>query len=567
MPARWPSPAVLAIAAALLAAAGAPAGEAARVVRGPWLWHEANGAPCVGIAVAGAPAAPATAELDGAEVPVAGELRDLAERGDGADHILVLRLAPGSAGRLRVQVAGQPIGARLVRPPSGDGPARIALASARAWPDRAGIATLEKALGGPPQLVLALGGGVPTRLGTGGWESEIPLAIVAPADPDLAACTAGLDERWRHGLRVGVLGMPASPERGRADLALARDLSPWLVYLDVPAGWDPSLGPRQAGDPRDLGVLLAACQRLSVPLAIGAGAAGLVSEPLRLETGGAVSIAADGVRYVLPVPAADDGLARIGAETALALEQPLLAGLAADLDHLRLVLPRPGDADALQLAWTRGDERQDDAAALAKTVTGAETLDTPAARAALLAWSWLPRRALAAALPDAATIARLRDEGGAQGRALARRLILIAAEDPSAAVPPGDPDPLTLRDQLLWRIGTVRGPDAASWRPQAAATSDPLVLRALLVDVSRDGTRLLLPALVERVRLQAAGELPLDPDPLDQHRLFATVFDDVRLSPTPLRAYAVALREKADPLARGPIERFIARHKAERPVE
>lgn len=544
------------------------AADSARIVRGPWMWFGADGAPHVGVALAGAPAPPTSGQLDGIEVAVNGELHDLANHTDGADHVLVLHLATGQTGRLRVEIAGQPVSARLSRPPTSDSPARIALASGRAWPDRAGLATLARAMDGEAQLVLALGDGVPLRLGTGGWESEIPLAVVAPPGPDLAACTNGLDERWRHGLRIGVLGLPASPDRGRADLALARDLSPWLVYLDIPAGWDPAIGQHRPSDPRDLGVLLAACQRLSVPLAIGAGAAGLVSEPLRLQTGGVVDIVRDGVRYALPVPATDDGLARISPAAALALEQPLLSGLTADLARLRLVMIRPGENDAVQLVWKRGDDGRDDTAAdLAKTVTTAEALDTPAVREAMRRWSWLPRSELASAMPTAETIIRLRDEGGAQGRALARRLTLIAADDPAIGLLPGDPDPMALRDQLLWKIGTVRGADSASWRLQAATSIDPLVLRALLVDVTRDPERQLLPTLLERVRLQAAGELPLDPDPLDQHRLFAIVFDDMRLSPTPLRTYAVALREKADPLARGPIERFIARHGVERPIK
>lgn len=556
-----------AVAALIVVAAGASAGEAARVVRGPWWWHAADGAPRVAVATAGAPAVPATAQLDGAEVALAGEVLPLADRSDDADHVLVLRLAAGASGGLRALVDGQPVAARLRPPPAPDAPARIALAGGRAWPDRAGLATLGGALGGPPDLVLALGDGAPMRLGTGGWEAEIPVAVVAPAAPALAACTGGQDERWRHGLRVGVLGLPASPDRGRADLALARDLSPWLVYLDVPAGWDPAIGHQRAGDPRDLGVLLAACQRLSVPLALGAGSAGLVSEPLRMQDGGAVGTGPRGVRYVLPVPATDDGLARIGAATALPLEQPLVCGLAAELGTLRLAMARPGEAGAVVLEWRRGEADADGAAALARAAAAAEALDAPAARDAIRRWSWLPRQDLAAAMPDPALIARLREEGGAQGRMLARRLALIAAEDPSAAAAAGgEPDPLLARDLLLWRIGTVRGADAAGWRLQAAATADPLALRALLADVARDPERQLLPVLVERVRLQAGGELPLDPDPLDQHRLFAAVFDDLRLSPTPLRPWAVALRERADPLARGPIARFLARHGAERPV-
>jgi hypothetical protein len=549
-----------------LLAAGCDAAESARVVRGPWWWHGTDGSPHVAVAVAGVPAVPASGNLDGRDCPLTSSIVPFASAGDGANQVVVLHLAAGSHGALRFDLAGQQITARLRLPPAADAPARIALASGRAWPDRAALATLGKALGGEPQLVLALGPDVPVRLGSGGWEAEVPIVVVAPPDPALESCTDSAATAWRHGLRVGLLGLPASPDRGRADLALARDLSPWLAYLDAPAGWDPAIGQSHASDSRDLGVLLAACQRLKVPLVLGAGRAGLVSEPLTMQEGGSVVVATGGVRYVLPVPADDDGLGRLPAAAALALEQPLLAGLSATLAELRLVLLRPGDADAVQLVWRRTEEPPEPVATLVRSVVNAESLETPAVRQAILAWTWLTRRELSANMPSAEQIARLRDEGGAQGRALARRLALIAAEDPSIAAIPGDADPLAARDLLLWRLATVRGAEAASWRSQAAAATDPLLLRALLADLARDPAHTVLPVLVERLTLQAAGTLPLDPDPIDQHRLCAAVFDDVRLSPTPLRPLAVKLRDLVTPLARGPIDRFIARHGEMRPV-
>ncbi len=549
-----------------LLAAGGWSAESARVVRGPWWWHGADGSPHVAVAVAGVPAVPATGTLDGSACPLTSSIVPFAGSGDGANQVVVLHLAAGSHGELRLTLAGQQIAARLRPPPAADAPARIALAGGHAWPDRAAIATIGKAMGGEPQIVLALGADVPARLGSGGWEAELPIAVVAPPDPALEACSDGAASAWRHGLRVGLLGLPASPDRSRADLALARDLSPWLVYLDAPAGWDPAIGNSQPSDASGLAVLLAACQRLKVPLALGAGRAGVISEPLTMQEGGSVAITPGGVRYVLPVPADDDGLARLPTESALALEQPLLTGLTATLAELRLVLVRPGEADAVQLVWRRNEEPPEPVAALVRTVTSAESLATPAVRQAILAWSWLTRRELVGHMPPAEQIARLRDEGGAQGRALARRLALITGEDPSLAAIPGEADPLAARDLLLWRLATVRGQEAASWRSQAAATTDPLLLRALLADFGRDPARTVLPALVERLTLQAAGTLPLDPDALDQHRLCAAVFDDVRLSPTPLRPLALALRERVDPLARGPIERFLKRHGEMRPV-
>jgi hypothetical protein len=185
-------------------------------------------------------------------------------------------------------------------------------------------------------------------------------------------------------------------------------------------------------------------------------------------------------------------------------------------------------------------------------------------RGALERLAGLPRAALADATFTSALLIRLRDEGGAAGHALVRRLAPILSDIPGAPKLDGDPDPAAQRDILLWRIARVRGREAIGWREQAAASPDPLVLRAVLADVARDPARELLPVLARRVALQAEGTLPLDGDPIDQHRLFSTVFDDVRSSPTPLRPLAVKLRDKAAALARGPIDRFIARHGAVR---
>ncbi len=553
----------------LLALSALAAADQARVVRGPWWWHSASGEPQIAVAVAG-PAGKTTAStLDGVAVTATDRQLPLTGDADGATAVLILGLPNGSAGELRVTYGVSVFSARVRAPPAGDAAVRLALAGGHSWPDRAGLERLSPALGGPAQLVLALGSGVPARLGTGGWEADIPLAVVAAEEPGLAACSGGEDARWRHGLRFGVLGLPASPDRGRADLALARDLSPWLVYLDVPAGWDPAIGQSRQGDTRDLGVLLAACQRLQVPLALGAGTAGLVSEPLSMEAGGAVRITPGGVRYVLPIPAADDGLTGIRPSMAVPLEGPSVGGLHADLASLSLVFAQGGEA--VRLTWTRGDDAapalgNGEAGPLLKQLLAAESLNTLVMRNLIARLSWMPRSALAAELPGSELLNRLREEGGAQGRMLVRRLALIASDRPDVApIEPGT-IPLAERDRLLWRIATIRDGDAAGWRGEAAATTDPIVLRALFADVTRDPGRSLLPVLVDRVGLQAAGTLPLDADPFDQHRLFAMVFDDIRLSPTPLRPWAIALREKADPLARGPIDRFLARHGELRPV-
>jgi hypothetical protein len=554
----------------LCACAGlAAAGEAARVLRGPWWWRAPDGAPEIGLAVAGNPALPRSARVGGAEVALAGELLPLPGDPDGAEAVAVLRLPATAAGRIEFALAGRALAIDAARPPATDAAVAVVVAGAAAWPDRAALAAAASAAGREPDTVLILGPGAAARLGSGGWEERLPVAVVAPADPALDAVSGGRAAGWRHGLRVGPLGLPASPDRGRADLALARDLSPWLAYLDAPAGWDPAISRIDPGDVRAVGVLLAACQRLQVPLVLGAGRAGFISEPLALAGVGAVRVQAGGVRYALVAPAPDDGLRAIEAEVALPLEAPQVAVLSADLERLELAIARPGQAGAVRLAWSRGDDPgsghgDGEAAPFAAELAAAESLATPAAALAIARWTWLTRAALQGSPLPPELAARLRDEAGPAGRALLRRLALAAVEDPRPVLP-GDADPQHARDAVLWRMANLRGADAAGWRLQAAASPDPVVLRAILADAARDPARELAPVLVERVRMQADGA-PLDADPVDQHRLFAAVFDDVRLSPTLARPWAVALRERVAPLARGPIDRFLARHGAVRPA-
>lgn len=559
---------LIAASLSILATAGEAGSDAVRLIRGPWWWHGPDGAIQLAVAVAGHPALPASLEVDGRAVAVTASATDLADDRDGAGQVVVVRLPPETRGAVRWRLGAALARATVAPPPPRDATARIVLAGGGCWPDRAVLATMARHLGGPPGLVLALGEDCARRLGSGGWEGDVPVAVIAPADPLLDTCTGGMAARWRHGVGHGVLGLPASPDRNRADLALARDLSPWLVYCDVPAAWDPAIS-RPSGDPGAAGVLIADCQRLSVPLILAAARSGLVSEPLRLAPGGAMVHSAGGVRVALAVPIAEDGLSGLPAEVALPLEQPLAAGLVADAGHLAMVFARPGAADAIRLAWTRGDDASPalgngDQAALMKRLEASE--DLVAAAPLIEALLWLPRPALAQAVFKPELLQRLRDEGGAAGRALVRRMAVVYADAPDAPAIPGDPDPLAIRDVLLWRIARIHGREALGWRDAAAASADPVVLRALLAELARDSERDAMPALVRRLELQAAGEMPLDPDPIDQHRLFAAVFDSVDQSPTGLRPLAVALRDKASALARGPIDRFIARHGAERPV-
>lgn len=550
---------------AVLALAAALAGGEARLIRGPWWWHDAAGAPRVAVAVRGAPAVPGEVSIDGQPVAVDAVRHPCPDPGDGTDGIVVLRLPPGTRGELQLTLAGRTLSATLAPPPARDAaPVRMAVLAPHAWPDAEAWQRLTEALGGPPQLALVLGRGAPARLGSGGWEGAVPLAIVAEDEPALAAVSDGEHQRWRRGLGLGILGLPAAEERTQAHLALARDLSPWLVYLDVPAAWDPALSRPRPGRAADLAPLIAACQQLRAPLILAAGGVGLVSEPLSAKPGEGLKVQADGVRYVLPCPAEHEGLAALPPEIAVVLPAPLLAGLEATLGRLRLVFSA---ADGpLELVWEREPGPRPPPAALAQQLAAAGELLEPEAQAQIADWLWRAPSELLAELPDPALVARLRDAGGWTGRLLARRLLRLAAEQPTYPAPPGEPDPLLRREVLLARLVSHRGKDAKGWQHEAATSPDPWVLRALLHDLARDPERTALPALRERVALQAAGALPLDPDPLDQHRLMHAVFDDLTASPTELRPWALALRGRVDPLARGPLERFLQRHGEQRPV-
>jgi hypothetical protein len=95
---------------------------------------------------------------------------------------------------------------------------------------------------------------------------------------------------------------------------------------------------------------------------------------------------------------------------------------------------------------------------------------------------------------------------------------------------------------------------------------DPDLLRAVITACERNTDHLLAHLLLERLRNQAAGSVPLEHDPLLQHRLLCVVFESPHLSPTPLRQIALTLRDKVDALSRGPIERFLARVGEKRPT-
>ena len=82
----------------------------------------------------------------------------------------------------------------------------------------------------------------------------------------------------------------------------------------------------------------------------------------------------------------------------------------------------------------------------------------------------------------------------------------------------------------------------------------------LLSQVERTPDSPLMALLVQRLTAQAAKEMALDEDPLIQARITAAVFGSAVLSPTPLRTIGRDLLPRIAPLAKPPIERFLAAH-------
>jgi hypothetical protein len=116
----------------------------------------------------------------------------------------------------------------------------------------------------------------------------------------------------------------------------------------------------------------------------------------------------------------------------------------------------------------------------------------------------------------------------------------------------------TLADQRRWADTDLRRLVRRCADSRVAVAVATIAQRARSVDLLRH--------LLSRFRAQDKGELPLDEDPIHQHELSAAVFGSPYLSPTWLRPLALGLRERLHPLARKPLERFLAAYGEERPV-
>ena len=449
-------------------------------------------------------------------------------------------------------------------------------------------------------MALLLGSAPLARIGTAGWESKIPLVSrLAPplpgeqSDP-LQVAILGPSEVAGTDFTFGCLGLPTLLHGPEVAVDIASRTRAWNVLLDSVATWDLSLSaPLGRRDVSNLRIAVGMAQRLDVPCIISGGSpAGFISEPMITAQIGGLQVASGGVRYLSATPAGD-GVRRLDHFTARTFDESGITFIDADADSLMIrfagastlgiplellrwrhdptaVDTGPGRANVVTLAeaWrTAHPPAQPENKDPTKSPPVSPTKEAPAGKESgadsLLMWT--PRRDLAAgewSLLELYTLAASASEADHQ---LARRLVA----DPWFV---GDEDALLRRlpdwlqrDALLRWMAEPDAP-AHAWIRVAGSTADTHIVRALLAHVEQGGSHVILDVLVERLTAQAAGQIPVDEDPMLQSRLATAVFDADTLSPTSLRPIARELEKKFSPLAQKPVTRFLERVGRFRPV-
>ncbi len=500
-------------------------------------------------------------------------------------------LPPLTSGTLRLSSkAPSPDEPTLVQvevpiPPEPTDAVAVAVTGSAAWPDASSVIAAGTHSGATISAMLVVGTVSPERVGTGGWEDKIPLFIrLDPAALDrnpllaviLEPAPPAADVTW------GCLGLPSLLRGAEVAVDIASRTRPWNVLLDPLARWDPALRALPGrGDPNTLRTPVGIAKMLAVPCILAGGSpAGFISEPLGTIAGGGLQVEAGGVRY-LAATSAGDGLRQLDRFIAMGLAGSGLTVIRASPSALVMAVDGdvslewrhadagtsgpgagsetgPGEADVLALAtaWRQ-----------ALAATPADAGEPPAIKPdqRLL---WTPRKKLATGEWNLLELFRLADSTQAEDRLLARRLVA----DPTFVG-----DEVTLLQRMpawLQRDSVLRwlaepGSSAQGWVQVAGATTDPMVLRALLAVVEGAGAeangarperaQAILESLVDRLAAQAAGRLAMDEDPLLQSRVTAAVFDAATLSPTPLRVIARELQPRLSPLGAQPVIRFLAR--------
>jgi hypothetical protein len=563
---------------------------------GPWLLRQADGSLTVGVDVVG-----------GDQEAVAEAVRLVVDgRARAPERVEVLlrpHALPGWSARFRLDAAQQLAGAvalrfrgrslplTRLRPPVEGAQLRLAIIHAGAWPTPAGLAAAAAALGGPLDGAVAVGDGLPRVLGTGGWEQELPLWLAAAPDEAPLRALAGVAPV--AGVSFPLLALPGIDDPVQGGRIIAAELAPWVLPLLRGPTWDLDRGARERG--AELGSLAPLVQAASwrgVPAILQVGPrAGLISDPLIANGPAALRTAPAGVRLVGATASGEQPLG-LPAVAAAFVEKPALWAISAERSQLRLValaadgsatlaelhydrlraadplapFPRPGaPASAYARAaagWGLGNGRDLLATGLGVASEGSATIAGLNPVAAMAHLSWLTNDDLVRMTPGSdelrALLPRLAAEPAARG--LLRRYIGLEAvlANEWAVVEGVRSDPLlptllVLRD--LERPTSRLGP----WRQRIiAGSSDSELLASILARALRDERRDLLEELAARAAAQAAGTLPMDSDHALQLRLYGAIFGRGWLSPTRLRPIATGLLPRVHPLAKPPIQRFLA---------
>lgn len=455
---------------------------------------------------------------------------------------------------------------------------RVAIAGARNWPSSADIQRLATTLGGTISVVVAVGDGVADALGHGGWEASIPvLPLINSSSPSAQnsinraleeAVFARVASWWPMGATWGALGLPAGTNEVQARSAMAQDLSPWLVYLADESPWNLDLSaPASFSSAHNMVPIMGLCQRFSAPIVlITNGNSGWISEPLGVEKG-ILEVRSGGTRCIGAVPAGNP-LHSLPDEVALAIEQPSIIGLCASVDEFVVAIQGfAADIPVQRMRYAATNTER------IRRGTGWGSADPEEARAV---WSAGGEHA-AAALEDLSWMSMSSFERLHLSNEDVTRLSSTAATDPAALrlarrLLVKDPvlvnqlspiinqlPPVVTWDLVLRQIAKPRLIDSNVWSASVTEGTNLTLLRSVLAAGER-GDETMLRLLMQRLRRQGNGTLPLEIDPMFQHRIICAVYDSGRMSPTPLREIALILRERVGTLGRGPLDRFLARY-------
>ena len=452
-------------------------------------------------------------------------------------------------------------------------PTAIACTGTRRWLSTADLVRLRDQLGPSPSAVLLCDARyLATVLSSGGWETRLPILPLCAADETAQALLGPAWSGWRQGLNWGALAIVAPMREESVPAAFGVMHGPWVIGFLREAPWNLGLlALPQHEDPSAVTRTVLLAHAVGSPLVLAGGSdSGLVSEPMAASPSGTLVPTVGGTRYVLATPAGE-GLTGLPPAVALGVVDPGVVGLSADDERLTMAICATGPA--LVYDWVRrlddeipaggwgGGEAEPLLAQWEDGLTRASTSSVLAALEGLIAMErgrlakapfgverW---NRLIAPNPDATVTAlhqRLAQRLSADEDWLASRSVTV------------DELPSWLRRDAVLRELMLARRVLRRWSNTVAYGDDTNLVEAVLWQARRHEDPEVLGVLMERLKRQSEGRQLIDADPWLQARLTATVFDSMRLSPSPLRPIANAILPRLDPLARGPVERFLARH-------